>query len=299
MKHPTIIEPPFVSDARRFVILAAAILDLLVALSTPAWAALVMTQDGTSTDCIFDSTQVLKIQTDRGDASLQIMQIVWMAGRDPVRVRLDDGRLLTGTFASDAEIRYKTDTGTTTLQLNTIAFYYRESVDLHKVGRLVIEEWNGGVGRVTTSPGDANGTLKVELVPENWDSNLEISKPVYQTKVANTSAFRISFTANSTNPDTYLDKELRLALRITGFGKQSVTSTMRWPFKNKGTALAVANTVDLPKSVFSSAFVQFSGTGVILAFVISFPETEATYAGGNLVVVRTLSNVLPLPITIY
>jgi hypothetical protein len=146
--------------------------------------------------------------------------------------------------------------------------------------------------------------FKVSLLIDNWEGNIMLSKPVYPQKIPINSSLSITF-------DIQADTDLYADIDKKGYKLYAVGYYQSTDFKQKKDLINYfwsAALSDIRKDTMSVKFGSFAledvwGSGKIYLFIISapsnsIPEFEESFGAGNLMIQRTVSNVLELPITI-
>lgn len=266
-------------------------------LSPSMWGAIIMTDDGNTLNYFVDGEQSIKINTPKGVSVVKFKDVIWMAGKGNKKIRLSSNSIADKIIGGTTEdIEVKKGVETKSLSSEQIIFFYNGDIDLEGAGKLVLEEFNGIWTLSTFTTGDTE-KLKIELLPENWEDIIKISNPIYPNKVSSSSCLNIEFNTEVETPFLYKDMKLLLMLKLTATGGSLTTGRL---FKSKGDLLKHRNSVCLPihmTSFMMHGGVEFVGNGHFMLYIIG-DQGKEVLGNGNLEIIKTMSNVLSLPITI-
>lgn len=319
---------------------------LFVGNISSAWAVLIMTDDGMSSDCIIDDAASIKVKSSPEEIIVYLKDIRWMAGANEKRIRLiNRNELIIGDI--DDKMECKKEKESLLLPLRQILFFYYGKVDLDKIKELMIREYDDkdnrsnidvvsysnfferikvsrfigpGYNETTSNTERKNtksshiGNLKVQLLPMNWEGKAKISspfranKPDFQmefclqghsfgvfSKVGGNIFFNcddkgkiysVIATAQLQNKSNIpgSNSEERSLLRIDPRFLESKPSATNNVFLNFGN----------PFNVFSD---RCYGDSVLFLFITAdFNENTLELGEGNLLIYRTVSNVLKVPV---
>jgi len=282
-----------------------------------AGAAVVVKKDGSGVAGTFDSAATITLTTASGDVSVKLSDVRWMAGSDIRRVRVAGTKaLLVGTLRDAQLVLQTTNKGKVkplAIPAAEVVFLFNGDVDLGKTGKVRIEE-GGGDTRVLFYSRSGRGTkLSVTLLPENWQGNLQISKPIYRERMSNREKLEVGFTVEADAP-TYADLakigaapeaariECGMAYIFTG-GSGFASGPAELKLERDKTATE-ERYVQQYTYGFGQAFYMEMGGRVIsqvsgsATFFLYLHTGEESLAGGQVRIGKTMSNVLRLTMTV-
>jgi hypothetical protein len=272
-------------------------------LCSDSWGATIMKDDGTSINCAIDGEQSITIKTSSGESLVvKLLDIFWMAGGDKKRIRLNSSRkdLIVGEI-QQSEIKINKGGENTFISPRNIVLYWQGDVDLKNIGYLEIIEFADEV--IVEKRSRSAKKLIIHLLPQNWEGNMQISNAKYSKKLSTRSDLDITFSIQGNN-SLNKDRAIGFAAFLKGF-ERSGTSIQYYPFKEESEVLqaeGVARLLYLFHSPLDND--KIWGNGYIYFYLIPDPNPKSKsriverLGEGNLIIEKTLSNVLKLPISV-
>ncbi len=290
---------------------------LLVFCVSNAQGAVIVKKDGTSISGVFEAEQSIKLLTSSGETSIRLSDIKWMAGSDLRRLRVSGMKsLLSGTLG-DPELKIqridKDKKKPTSIPAGEIVFLYGGDVDLSKTSEIRIEEYGGDIRVLFYSKSKKNARLSVTLIPENWQGDIQIVKPIYRERMSNREEFTIGLVLKAdAGTKASLEKMAtdtnaeRLSLSVEYVfegGKSQSSGAIEIKLERDKTAPAESYQQNLTKSLGKPFYMEMNGQVVHEAsgsgyFNLYIGSGIERLANGQIEIAKTMSNVLHLPITL-
>lgn len=303
---------------------------LLVLCVPEAQSGVIMKKDGTSISGAFEAAQSIKLLTSSGEISVRLSDVKWMAGSDLRKLRVAGMKtLLSGTLL-DPELTIqridKDKKKPTSIPAAEIVFLFGGDVDLSKTSELRIEEYGGDMRVLSYSKSKRSAKLAVTLIPENWRGDIQIMKPSYRERMSNREEFSIGFVLRAdagtkaglekmaTDPSA--DRPRLTFEYIFEGGKGQASGPIEIKLEKDNAASAESYQQTLTKSFGTPFYMEIpgrrpsgaigdvgrpqqiqevSGSGYFNLHIDSGTER---LANGQLEIVKTMSNVLRLPIAL-
>ncbi len=299
------------------VLLSLAVLCILVLLVSDAQGAVIMKKDGTALSGAFEPEQSITLMTPKGESSVKLSDIRWMAGGNLMKLRVSGTKdLLSGTIREAELIIQKIDKNKKkpiSISTSEIAFLFADDADLEKTEEIRIEESGGNMRVMLYSKAKRKAKLEITLLPENWDADIQITKPTYPERTGSRDEFKVGLLLEaSPATKTVVDKMLSepkaegLTLCLDYIfqgGKSWVSSPLDAKLERDKAAAVESYKQELTHSFGKPFYMDMgsmgthetTGSGYLNLYIQSGKEHLAS---GQLEITKTLSNVLHLPITI-
>jgi hypothetical protein len=304
---------------QRYALVVVGIAALLT-VSNSSNGAVILMNDGKMYNGRVDTNQSLVIKTINGSYKSSLVNVIWLTGDEKKHTRVvGSENLVTGSVE---EVKLKFESGGVHSQVNwaDVAFYYNGDIPDGVTGLSIIEyEIGGTVGQTVKAQKNAKADrFWVEIKPLNWEGGISLSKPIYESTIDYTTPFTVKLVVR-TSKDDYANlqtkaKEIRLVVDFNSVIEKEEDLSVSTSLPVGGMEGLFPSNAESDGTIsaefggmFSSRYTgAITGNGFVYLYMVpvvmedGFPSAvkDATFASGAVMVKRTVSNILKLPLKV-